>query len=47
MINRFQHPLKWAIEQIDALNVEVQRLGEEIKRLEAEKAGRKGRKPKE
>jgi ubiquinone biosynthesis protein UbiJ len=46
MTNRYRNPLNWALEQIDTLKVEIEGLKQEIKRLDREKAGRKGRKPK-
>ena len=45
-MNRWTHPLPWLQEQVDILLEKTAHLEAEIKRLDAEKAGKRGPKPK-
>jgi hypothetical protein len=41
-MNRYRNPLNWAISQIDVMRVEIDNMRREIKRLDREKAGKRG-----
>jgi len=45
MVNKYQKPLKWLLEEVEKQAVEIEQLKKEVGRLDNEKAGRRGRKP--